>query len=108
MASSVQALAASDIVIDVDLLGKNGAARSGIELELERLGMPADLSDCRPPTASTQHDASEENQRELTKAISALRKTGNTLLLPFDRADMANKLRFVSDANAALLSEVVA
>ncbi|MEP9387742.1 hypothetical protein [Mesorhizobium sp. KR9-304] len=107
IASSVQACIASDILLDIDLIGTNTAARRTIEHELRRSALPADLSDCRQTQNDVTRRIPSDYNRELTKALVALRGEQRRLLPSFEPGRLIDKLPHVSERTAEILRQVL-
>jgi hypothetical protein len=107
IASSAQALMASDLVIDIDLLGASPSVRHAVEQELERNALPSDLSDCRPPHNDLASRSSSEHDRETMKALAALRIGKRPLMPSFDSNRLRDKLAYISEPSAAVLQRLL-
>ena len=107
IASTIQALAASDIVVDVDLLGIDGEARRQVERDLAVAGLTMDLSDCRPPSLKEPPPNRTELLRELETSANVIRNQKKWPLLSRELPDLSGKLAFVSGKSADIVRLVV-
>jgi hypothetical protein len=108
IASAAQAIAASDLVIDIDRIGSDPDKRRIIERQLECNGFPADLSDCRAPTEQSRISISETHRREMERAAIKIRAMEDTALLSFPRGAAIRKLEDLSVESAAFLEMALA
>jgi hypothetical protein len=104
LASSIQAVAASDIVLDVDRVGGDAACRSEVARRLREAGLALDLSDCRPPSGSPR---TPDQARQLDAAVEALAGAARGLIPFADEALAARVRRFLSAESAALVGRVL-
>jgi len=105
IASTAQAVLASDIVVDVDLLGADPAIRGEIEEALKQNGLPFDLSDCKPPRNEARTLPSGQLGKVVGDAIFALRGVGKAVMPIAEPEKLFAKLRYVSAESANLLRE---
>lgn len=105
LASTLQVLAASELVVDTDLISVSEEARRELEVELLSHDLPIDLSDCRstarPPDGKANLDSA------LREAAAALFGHASGLL-PFDLSMIApRQLRLVSPRTRVLLEDAL-
>jgi hypothetical protein len=107
IASTLQALSASDIVVDVDLIGIDREARRQVERNLAGAGLTMDLSDCRPPTLRQRLPNRIELLRALETSVKVIRNQKKWPLVPREIPDLSLKLAFLSDRSAEIIREVI-
>ncbi|MDF2372043.1 MAG: hypothetical protein P1V21_14775 [Rhizobiaceae bacterium] len=107
IASTVQAVTTSDIIIDTDLVGASEIHRNKISGILADSGLPSDLSDCKKPEAQAGRAISENYRALFAEAARALRNNGTSTLLPPDRQSAANKLEDLTETSAAFIRMVL-
>jgi hypothetical protein len=106
IASALQALAASTIVLDIDRLGADPALRTETAEELRKAGLPHDLDDCRPPIVTDRPDLRRTIEGALARAAAHITTTPHWPLLPQldDDAGLSGKLARLSQDNRAFLA----
>lgn len=107
IASTIQALAAGDVVVDVDLIGIDSETRRRVERDLANAGLAMDLSDCRPQSVGEPLPKGSELLRVLETSIKVIRDQKKWPLLPREVPDLSDKLAFVFDRSADIVREVV-
>ena len=105
IASTAQALVASDIVVDIDLLGADKSLRLEVEDALRLNDLPFDLSDCKPPRTDGRAATTSESGKVMSDAIFALRGAGASMMSVVDRNELLAKLRFTSAQSTDVLRE---
>lgn len=105
IASALQSLAASSIVLDIDRLGSDPALRAATAEELRQTGLPHDLDDCRPPAAVDRPDLRRAVEGALARAAALITATTHQPLLPpTDDAVLSGKLARLSPDNRGFLA----
>lgn len=105
LASTLQALASSEVVVDPEHIAASEGARCEIEAQLLNCGLAVDLSDCRP---TVRPDAGRcELDGDLLEAAAAIQSHARGLLPFRPGAAEHAKLRFLSPRTAALLEGVL-
>jgi len=103
IASAVQAIAASDIVIDMDLLGSGKAVSDRISDELRERGLPDELSDYQMPGDPTKLQIPQEYCRAMDNAVASLRDSNAARLLPLNRQVAVERLDRLAGHSADIL-----
>jgi hypothetical protein len=106
IASALQALAASGIILDIDRLGVDAGLRAATEEDLRQAGLPHDLRDCRPPATTDRPERREAVEGALARAAALISTTSHRPLLPPAEADagLSAKLAQLSPGNRAILA----
>ena len=107
IASTVQAVATSDIIIDTDLVGASKVHRDKISDQLANSGLPSDLSDCKKPEAHAGMKPSQDHRALFAEAAGALRNSESSALLSPDRQAAAAKLGDLTKTSAAFIHMVL-
>ncbi len=108
LTSSIHALASSDMVIDTDQLGMSSDARRAAETELQRLGLPCDLSDCRKPDGLPRLPTSGAIRQETEKAVAALATAGGWAGVWSQRGPVSGRMGGLSTSSEEILQLVLA
>ncbi len=106
IASALQSLAASTIILDIDRLGADPALRAATAEDLRQAGLPHDLDDCRPPAATDRPDLRRAIEAALARAAALISTTSHRPLLPPAEhdAELSGKLAQLSPGNRAFLA----
>lgn len=105
VASSVQAVAQADRVIDVDFLSTHAAYRASLSQWFETIGCAVDFSDCATPGAEAPQRGAEV-QLLIDEAVQAVR-THAACLVSEDPDAIRSRLPELSPSNRAILQGVV-
>lgn len=109
IASALQSLAASSIILDIDRLGTDLALRAATAEDLRQAGLPHDLDDCRPPAATDRPDLRRTVEGALARAALLISTTTHRPLLPpTDDTGLSDKLARLSESNRTLLVAALA
>ena len=100
IASTVQAVATSDIILDTDLVSASRSHREKISSQLADQSLPSDLSDCKQPDVHKASPLTQEHYRIFADAAAALRDGPASKLLPPDRQAATSKLGNLTTTSA--------
>jgi len=106
IASALQSLAASAIILDIDRLGADPELRAATAEQLREAGLPHDLDDCRPPQAADRPELRHSVEGALARAAAMISANPRSPLLPplGDDAGLPGKLAQLSPGNRAFLA----
>lgn len=106
IASALQALAASSIILDIDRLGADLDLRAATAAELRKAGLPHDLDDCRPPQSADRPEFRRNVEAALARAAAVISASARSPLLPPlpDDAGLSGKLAQLSQESRAFLA----
>lgn len=107
IASTVQAVATSDIILDTDLVSASRSHREKISSQLADRSLPSDLSDCKQPDAHKASPLTQEHYRIFADAAAALRDGQASKLLPPDRQAATPKLGNLTTTSAEFVRKVL-
>jgi hypothetical protein len=104
--SAVHSMDASDIIIDVDLLGQSADTQKTVSQMMSDKGLPSDLSDCKSPNTGRNGSAFRKFNEQVTEVVGRLQGTSgqNGHLEGIDR--LAGKLEFLIPETAKILTDL--